>query len=494
MYRYLPHIFLTLALAFEIFCIKLVPVLAETFPLDNTDAVVFTLTHNLSGASDFIFSLILGSLAWAVFTTIAVVSITIAYLKHRKRPSYIKISALLNAVCLALLAHSIYTNIPISSYYKLWTGSNTSPENSNIYKTEYIDPDSVKIEFKEKRNLILIFLESIEYNFQDSSNGGGLSQNLIPEITEYIKQEQSFIPGGTKIAGTGWTMADVIAKTCGIPMKRQSRPIEQSAHKKLPQHITCLADILHDNGYNTIVSKGARLSFAGMDVFIKAHAIDQGYGLDEYKRDWLISGNVLNEWGVSDSAHYELIKEHINKAASTEKPWAMWFITLNTHTPYGATDPGCHIPQGLQNTELIQSSISCTSRQLDKFILWAKTQEWYDNTTIAVMGDHISMSPSYIIGFRDFKQTHYWLDFFINSASSAKNYKRSFTSLDMFPTILEAIGAKIPGRALGLGRSLYSLAPTLLEQYGLDSLNKALEDSDHNYDYYYSPNKNKAPK
>ena len=63
----------------------------------------------------------------------------------------------------------------------------------------------------------------------------------------------------------------------------------------------------------------------------------------------------------------------------------------------------------------------------------------------------------------------------------------------MFPTILEAMGAKIPGRALGLGRSLYSLAPTLLEQYGLDSLNNALEKRSPNYGYFIYKDKKNSP-
>ena len=481
MNRYLPHIFLTLALAFEIFCIKLTPVLAETFPLDNAEAVVFTLTQNLSGARDFTFSLILGSLAWAVLITIAAVALAIGYLKYRKRPSYIKIFAVLNAICLVLLAHSVHTNVPIASYYKLWTGSDTTIESNDFYTKEYIEPDSVKIEFSEKRNLILIFLESVEYNFQDSANGGTLPQNLIPEITEYIKTEQSFIPGGTQIIGTGWTMADVVAKTCGIPLMFSPRnPVHPTKNGKLIPGATCLTDILHQHGYTTVVSKGADLSFSAMRAFVNTHQVNEGYGRDEYLQRWEINPNVLNEWGVSDSAHYALIKQHIERISAAGKPWAIWTITLNTHMPYGASDPNCHIPDNATNKENILSSIRCTSRQLDKFIQWAKTQEWYDNTTIAVMGDHATMAPKHVIGFLK-PQTHYWLNFFIHSARTPMTNKREFTSLDMFPTILEAMGAKIQGDALGLGRSLYSWAPTLIEKYGLDSLNTQLKKHSETY-------------
>lgn len=111
-------------------------------------------------------------------------------------------------------------------------------------------------------------------------------------------------------------------------------------------------------------------------------------------------------------------------------------------------------------------------------------QEWYDNTVIAVMGDHAMMAAPELIGFKDSNITHYWLDFFINSTKSAENYQRRFTSLDMFPTILEALGAEIPEGKLGLGRSLYLKSPTLVEKYGTDSLNKVLGKRSVEYDYF----------
>ena len=496
MKKKLIYICCTILLLLEIFCIRGIISLADIFPLENTDAVYFTLTHNMSGAGNFAISIFLGILRDTFVISLLIILVIFSISKFSKTRNILTITRILvtaNIICFGLLVATLFINIPISRYYQKWNSADDSRENINIYDTEYINPDSVKIEFKEKRNLILIFLESVEYNFQDSLNGGGLSQNLIPEITEYIKQEQSFIPGGINITGTGWTMADVIAKTCGIPMTSPYTTKHITQRNSAPIPITCLTDILHNNGYTTVVSKGAHLSFSRMDAFIKVHSIDNGYGLDEYKHDWHIDERVLNEWGVSDSAHYELIKEHIGKVSTMGKPWAVWFITLNTHTPYGATDPGCHIPEDISKEELLQTSIRCSSRQLDDFIRWAKTQEWYSNTTIAVMGDHTTMVPLHTIGFRNTRQSHYWLDFFINSAASAENYNRTFSSLDMFPTILEAMGAKIPGRALGLGRSLYSLAPTLLEQYGLDSLNKALEKQSPNYGYFIYKDKKRSP-
>ena len=498
MVKYLISVLCSFFLCVEIFCIRVVPVLKKTFPLENTDAVMFTLTQNVDGSRDFAVSLVLEALQQALILTvllvIAVVAVLLVLHLIRKRNvlnifnrlSYKKIIVVINVVCMAIFVKRVFTEIPVVDYYVTWKDSFSSPEHSEFYKKEYVDPDSVHIVFKEKKNLILIFLESMEYNFQDSANGGNLSENLIPEISEYLKEGQSFVPGGTQVTGMGWTMADAVAKTCGIPLTFP--PSIANSFNPLKSFIpgaTCLTDILVGNGYEVVVSKGANLKFSGMDDFLNTHSASRSFGFMEYSRDdERIKGGVVSEWGVKDSMHYELVKEHINRLSRQDKPWALWFFTVNTHTPHGIIDSTCEIPESIPEPERLPAIIRCSSHQLDAFIKWAKIQEWFERTTIAVMGDHAMMAAPELVGFSDTCFTHYWLDFFLNPSKNAENYKREFTSLDMFPTILESMGAEIPNGALGLGRSLYSKISTLLEKYGADSLSKAISKRSIEYDYF----------
>lgn len=488
--------FFTITLFVEIFVINGIPILKETFPLDNTEAVLFSLSQNISGSRDFVLSLFFNALRFSLiltFITCIVFHIIIFFKtkynnvqKTTTHLSYNKLIILANAIAIALFSYTAYTQIPIIDYLLTWKNLDAKSEHSEFYIKEYVNPDSVQIQFKEKKNLILIFLESMEYNFQDSANGGNLQKNLIPEITDYINNEQSFIPGGTQAWGMGWTMADAIAKTCGIPA---TFPPSISNHfkplKKFLPGVTCLTDILSSNDYNVIVSKGANLSFSGMNDFLNTHSVSKAFGFLEYAKDERVKKDTTSFWGVKDQLHYELVKEHINYLAKLEKPWALWFFTVDTHTPFGYLDPSCIPQEPVPKERQYPHVVKCSSRQLKEFIEWAKKQGWYNKTTIAVMGDHAAMAEPEIIGFKDHNLTHYWLDFFINSSMSAEQYKRAFTSLDFFPTILESIGAEIPGRALGLGRSLYANKPTLLEKYGLDSLNNALKKKSIEYDYFF---------
>ena len=59
---------------------------------------------------------------------------------------------------------------------------------------------------------------------------------------------------------------------------------------------------------------------------------------------------------------------------------------------------------------------------------------------------------------------------------------RVFTTMDMFPTTLAALGVSIEGDRLGLGTNLFSSKKTIPEEIGLDNFNKELKKSS---DYYY---------
>jgi phosphoglycerol transferase len=65
---------------------------------------------------------------------------------------------------------------------------------------------------------------------------------------------------------------------------------------------------------------------------------------------------------------------------------------------------------------------------------------------------------------------------FINPQTNPDRKDRAFSSFDMAPTILESMGFHLKDSKMGIGTSLYSTKPTLIEKIGIDSLNMALKD------------------
>ena len=96
--------------------------------------------------------------------------------------------------------------------------------------------------------------------------------------------------------------------------------------------------------------------------------------------------------------------------------------------------------------ETYENVVSCASRQVYEFVEWCKTQDFYENTTIVICGDHTSMDAGYFERNISEDYDRHVYNCIINSAVPANNTKnREFSPMDMFPTTLSALGCTIEG-------------------------------------------------
>ena len=115
--------------------------------------------------------------------------------------------------------------------------------------------------------------------------------------------------------------------------------------------------------------------------------------------------------------------------------------------------------------------MACSSRQLVEFIRWIQQQPFYENTTIVLVGDHLTMDSDFCANVSPECQRGV-LNIFVNAPVMAVNTKNRIAStMDMFPTTIAALGGEIEGDRLGLGTNLFSGRPTLAEELGMDQLN-----------------------
>ena len=130
--------------------------------------------------------------------------------------------------------------------------------------------------------------------------------------------------------------------------------------------------------------------------------------------------------------------------------------------------------------------MACSSRQVDAFVKWIQQQPFYENTTIVISGDHLTMDSDFCNDVsEDYERSVY--NVFINlpeglDTSFEKTHNREFATLDMFPTTLAAMGVTIEGDRLALGVNLFSDEQTLTEQYGRKDLDKELMKKSKFYD------------
>ena len=116
------------------------------------------------------------------------------------------------------------------------------------------------------------------------------------------------------------------------------------------------------------------------------------------------------------------------------------------------------------------------------FVNWLKEQPFWENTTVVITGDHLSMDNGYFQRNVDENYNRMVYNCILNAPISADNTKnREYCGVDLFPTTLAALGVQIEGDRLGLGVNLFSDTPTLAEQWGFQQFNTELSKAS---DYY----------
>ena len=367
-----------------------VGVLIKFFPLENPEAVIFTITNVVGDAYKVIWILLepcvqqTMEIAVCTISLIAISSIVVGLVYCKKKSispakcglrQLFRVALILFFISVVLIDFVVWGcfiyKIPIVPCVKAYGAFlDDSPRYNPLYENDYVFPDSVNIVFEQKKNLILIFLESMEYNFQDSKNGGNLFQNQIPEITNLMNENVSFKPGGVTVKGTGWTMGETIAKTCALPLVV---PIRSSdGIRQFLKNAVCLTDVLRKNGYTIELFQGSDAEFASMNYFVKKHGIPQEniYDLQYFKR----MGTKVPETNffssMKDGSMYAEMKKNLsNRTEKLNNPWMLWFYTLDTHGPYGRLDSNCvDFPQDLKVEKQYPYVLKCASRQVADFI------------------------------------------------------------------------------------------------------------------------------
>ncbi len=356
---------------------------------------------------------------------------------------------------------------------------NSSAVESEFIETHYVDPNTVELKFPEKkRNLIYIWLESMESTYSDPEHGGAFDKDVIPELTAIAAENPTFtggepiVNGGISTLGTTWTMGALFAQTSGLPLKIPITNNSMSFQDTFFPGVTTLGDILADEGYRQAFLIGSDGKFGGRRVYFTEHGNYTVWDHPYSQEVGEIPADYKVWWGYEDQRLFTFAKKHITDMAATGEPFNFSMLTVDTHFPDGYVCPLCD-----ENYEGSQYSMvmSCSSKQIAEFLDWIKAQPFYENTTVVLTGDHITMNVDYCADIDpDYQRKTYTV--ILNPAPGVEDpgYKRTYATMDLFPTTLAALGVSIEGDRLGLGTNLYSEKATLMETFGFTELDRLL--------------------
>lgn len=345
---------------------------------------------------------------------------------------------------------------------------------SSLYETYYVDPKSVRITAPaQKKNLLCIYLESMETTYASKDVGGRQPVNYIPNLTALAQQNLSFsdstrLGGAHSGTGTNWTMAALLASTSGIPFSFPVADNDMAEQERVASGCVSLGEILEENGYRNLFLCGSDGEFAGRKKYFEQHGNyevcdyfstrDEGYFPEDY-RAW---------WGFEDRILYQIAKDKLLKLAEDGQPFNFTMLTVDTHHIGGYVCELC----GSEYENQTANVVACADRQVAEFLEWCSQQDFYKDTVIVVLGDHPRMDTNLVEDTDYYDRTVY--NCFLNVAcplpSAKLRQNREFSTLDYYPTILAAMGFDIEGNRLGLGVNLFSGADTLSERMGFKTL------------------------
>ena len=446
------------------------------------DELIFQLKAPIEGTGDgIVMKGVLSSILPAVGLT--ALFFVILYFARGKRGILLRCGAAAGLMLIIGSAAYAWNKLDLSDYVR------NQMDESRFIEDNYVDPARVAVKFPEKkRNLIYIYLESMEATYSDLQSGGAFSYNNIPELTQISAEAEDFsgesgsLNGGRVLPGTTFTMGGIFAQSAGLPLKvdigeefvdQRGSFNKMNTQDSFFKKVTNLGDILESEGYKNVFMLGSNATFGGRRLYFGQHG---NYEIDDY--NWAVQEGVIPQdyyvfWGMEDSKLFAAAKDRVTELAGREEPFNLTLLTVDTHFEDGYI---CSLCKDEYPGNDYANAIACSSRQVAEFVRWVQAQDFYENTTIVLCGDHTTMDSDFC---RDVPESYDRKVYtaYINAAVQPEDpaKARDYSTFDQFPTTLAALGCTIKGDRLGLGTNLFSSEETLLEKYGYEEASAEMD-------------------
>lgn len=337
---------------------------------------------------------------------------------------------------------------------------------------DFIEPNIISSP-KIKKNMILVYLESVERTYKNLD----VTKNEFEILGNYEDKNLSFRNVG-QISGTHFTLGGLVATQCGIPYytkgildlrkkMKQNVDINVGINEVFPS-ITCLGDILSNDGYTASYINGSDLNVFSKGLFFENHGYERVFGINVLENYELEP--MQNVWGLNDEYVFDKVKNEIKLLSEQDNPFLLSMLTISTHGPDAFLDTTCE--KTGEEASLIPSAIKCSAEHVASLVQYVEDLGIADETMIVVMSDHLAMKNTVFdhLKSRNASRRNY---FVVLNGENKKIITKPATAMDIFPTLLNLAGYELEKEGANFGRSLMSDSQTLVERLGLETTNQA---------------------
>ena len=421
--------------------------LVDSFTGSGIDeSVLYYLRTGFKGAPISEFS---ASIAIAVF--LIAIALAISLYTYRSVQAKInswkeKSRSLIGA---GVLIAAFYVNPAVTDILSLALTVRSPPQTETVLvdAPEYYAPVNTLNFEGDRKNFVLLYLESIERTFLDETLFPGLMPNLVA-----LEKEALSFTDITQVAGTSHTIAGMVASQCGIPLLGSGA----GSDMYLPGAI-CIGDLLNNAGYDLSYLGGASLEFAGKGTFYQTH----GFQTVEGREELLVAledPDYHSFWGLYDDSFFVEATKRFDSFSTNNNPFGLVVLTVDTHHPSGD-----HIPESCDgfvyqdgsNTYL--NSVHCADKLAAEFIQHVRSSPKFEDTILIVVSDHLARPNQATDILKTGERRNLVLAF--GADVEPELITKPGNTLDTAPTLLGLVGADT--KALAYGRNLMAPAPTL---------------------------------
>ncbi|TIX21975.1 MAG: LTA synthase family protein [Mesorhizobium sp.] len=321
------------------------------------------------------------------------------------------------------------------------------------------------------KNLIHIFIESAERTYMNEAEFGDVMDPLL----EFDRRGVS-ATDMVQLAYTNNSISGMVAANCGTPLLISfftTRQYLEENSQFLPG-LTCLGDVLKARGYQQNFITGWPLGFTGQGTFYSTHGYSSLFGGSEVVAAIAGRGNTF---GADDAEVLDMSFNILRRAQRDGKPFSLTIAVSGGHAMDGYLTDKCVGKTGLPpRTPNILHAVKCTNMLIADFIHKAEAEGLMRNTVLALQSDHLS-APSTVTDRLSKLERR---NFFSLSGDGipSKAYTELSGTIDIFPTILDALGVPLANGQAALGVSLLRDRPTLVQELGQVQFDEAIRAED----------------
>ncbi len=335
--------------------------------------------------------------------------------------------------------HDLYTNIFGDADFSVFS----EEQASNIFKeNREVVLEKQLYGVGKNKNLIVIQVESMQ-NFAINRSYNG--QELTPNLNKLLQADSIYFDNYFQSIGKGNTSDAEFATLNSLYPNLMGSCYEKYADNTFYG----LPWIMKENGYKTISFHGYKGKYWNRE---KAH---KSMGFDDFisEEDFNVTTDI--GFGMADEEMFEQATEHI---ALMEKPFFSFLVTLSCHHPYDIPEEFSQFRICEEDEETVfgnyMRAVNYSDKALGLFIEKLKENGIYENSVIAIYGDHHGLN-------RSIKENHEKMTRFLGREYGYEDmlnipliihipgYGKSETKritggqVDFLPTIANIMGAEI---------------------------------------------------